>query len=78
MKVYKLLIYFYHTGPVLSVCMCSPGNQETLEEWIEMMLAEYPNLTQARVVYDIKEINSHNNSKRIASTRTELLKENLE
>ena len=68
----------HFTGAVLSVCMCRPGNQETLEEWMELMQKEYPNLTEARVVYDIKEIDSDTSVKRLSSTRTELLEDSVE
>ncbi len=67
--------HVYCAGTILSVCMCCPGNQETLEEWMDMMLADYPNLTQARVVYSIKETNTVNKVNRLASTRTELLED---
>ena len=36
--------------------MCHPGTQQTLQEWMEILQEDYPNLTDARVVYDIKEI----------------------
>ena len=58
--------------------MCRPGNQETLEEWMELMQREYPNLNEARVVYDIKEIDSDTSVKRLSSTRTELLEDSVD
>ncbi|XP_064406531.1 evolutionarily conserved signaling intermediate in Toll pathway, mitochondrial-like [Halichondria panicea] len=60
-------------GSVLSVCMCCPGNQERLEEWMDMMLSLYPSLTQARVVYHIQEMEADKEVKRISPTRTDLL-----
>ena len=38
--------------------MCHPGTQQTLQEWMEILQKDYPNLTDARVVYDIKEIDT--------------------
>ena len=62
-----------NAGSVLSVCMCCPGNQERLEEWMDMMLSLYPSLTQARVVYHIQEMEADKEVKRISPTRTDLL-----
>lgn len=46
-------------GTVLSVCMCHPGTQTTLQEWMGALQYEYPTLKAARIVYDIKEMNTN-------------------
>ena len=45
-------------GAVLGVCMCHPGSQESLQDWLGALQDTYPTLAKATVVYDIRKTES--------------------
>lgn len=47
------LIFIITPGAVLGVCMCHPGSQESLQDWLSALQETYPTLAKATIVYNI-------------------------
>ena len=58
----RALVLFSTTGAVLGVCMCHPGSQESLQDWLTALQETYPTLAKATVIYNIRKTESPSSS----------------